>query len=103
MCARVLLPFAAMLLLTADPVATGGDKKEPPQQQPAGPISVRLVAKKTTYTLDRQGMTAEKYREAVKQGKIRPPAVELSLEITNTRNEPIDITVAGASPRLTLE
>src|SRR5262245_36186887 len=103
MYARVLLPLAAMLLLTAGPVATGGDKKEPPQQQPAWPVSVRLIAKKTTYTLDRQGMTAEQYREANKQGKLRPPAVELPLGITRTRNERIATTVAGAGPRLTLE
>jgi hypothetical protein len=103
MCAQVLLPFAAMLLLTADQVATGDDKKEPPQQKPADPIRVELVAKKTTYLLDRQGMTADKYREAIKEGKISPPVIDLSLEITNTTKEDIDITVAGASPRLKLE
>ena len=67
------------------------------------PISVRLTAKKTTYVLDRQGMTAEKYREAIKEGKIAPPAIDLVLEITNTTKGDIDITVAGFSPRLLLD
>ena len=100
---RVLLPLTAMLLLlTSELAATGDDKKEPPAKS-ADPISVRLTAKKATYVLDRQGMPAEKYREAIKEGKIAPPAIDLVLEITNTTKGDIDITVAGASPRLMLD
>lgn len=99
---RVLLPLTAMLLLTTEMAATGDDKKEPPPKS-VDPISVRLMAKKATYVLDRQGMTAEKYREAVKEGKIAPPAIDLVLEFTNTTKDDMDITVAGASPRLLLD
>src|SRR5262249_28115310 len=69
----------------------------------AGPITVRLTAKQAAYVLDRQGMTTGQYREAIKEGKIAPPAVDLVLEITNRTKADMDITVAGASPRLTLD
>jgi uncharacterized protein (TIGR03067 family) len=92
-----------VVLLQFKRSAPGDDKKEPPQKKSADPISVRLVAKKATYLLDRQGMTAEKYREAIKEGKIAAPAIDLVLEITNTMKEDIDITVVGISPRLTLD
>jgi hypothetical protein len=68
-----------------------------------GPLSAKLVAKKTDYVLDRQGMTVDAYREAVKAGKIVPPAVDLVLEITNTTKQDVDFAVAGTAARLTLD
>jgi hypothetical protein len=100
---RALAPLlSAAVLLTACFVATANGDPEPSKKQ-TGPIRVRLKAKKTAYVLDRQGMTADKYRQAVKDGKIAPPAIDLVLEITNTTKGDVDVTVVGASPRLALE
>src|SRR5262245_41298825 len=98
------LTTAAVALLVAVPLLAADDPEPPDPKSKGkqnGPLMVRLVAKKAAYVLDRQGMTAEKYREAVKLGKVEPPAVDLTLELTNTSKENVQVRVAGASPVLT--
>jgi hypothetical protein len=63
----------------------------------------RLIARKNSYTLDRKGMTADKYAEAIKDGKIVPPAIDLVLELKNTTKKPMRLRITGAAPRLTLD
>jgi hypothetical protein len=100
------LTIAAWALFVALPL-TAADDPEPPDPKANakgkqnGPLLVRLVAKKAACELDRQGMTAEKYREAIKDGKVTPPAVDLVLELTNTSKENVRVRVAGATPVLT--
>lgn len=76
---------------------------EPPPDPPKGPVSVKLVAAKTDYVLDRGGMTAAKYAEAIKEGKITPPTVELVLEVKNTSKEDIQLRVGGPQSKLKLD
>ncbi|MFO0876705.1 MAG: hypothetical protein U0840_04975 [Gemmataceae bacterium] len=80
----------------------GDPSPEPPPDIPPGPISARLVAKKSTYLLDRQGMSADKYADAIRAGKLSPPEVDLSLELTNRTKEEVSLRITGASPRVTL-
>jgi hypothetical protein len=95
----------ALALLVA--AALRADDAEPPDPKMKGkvngPLTVRLVAKKTTYILDREGKTAEAYRRAAKNGDVAPPAVDLVLEITNTSKENVTVRVAGAVPALTFK
>lgn len=97
----LFVPMLAMAAWLANPMA--GQNLAQQKGKSTDPISVRLTAKKANYVLDRQGMTADQYREAIKAGKLTPPALELVLEITNTTKGDFDITVAGASPRLKLD
>lgn len=91
------------VLLLALPAARANDPEPPDPRakgKPNGPLMVRLVAKKTAYVLDRGGLSAAQYREAVKEGKVKPPAVELVLELKNTSKEEVKVRVAGAVPEL---
>lgn len=68
---------------------------------PKPPVEARLVAKTTTYALDRQGLTAEQYRAAIQVGKVAPLAVDVVLELKNVTPKPVRLRVGGMSPRLT--
>lgn len=100
------LTLAATVLFTLPLLAQkpGDPSPEPPPEKPAGPVTARLVAKKgTTFILDRQGMTADKYAEAVKAGKITPPEVHLVLELKNTTKEDVEVRIGGVAPKLKLD
>jgi hypothetical protein len=96
---RLLISGLALLLAAA--VVRGADK-EPP-------LKAKLVAAKTTYTLDLDGKTGEDYRkmltEAEKKGGRLPaaPQVELTLELTNTSAKDVEFYLSGDPVVLTLE
>jgi hypothetical protein len=74
----------------------GGKKDVKPEDptkgrvEPAGaPLEVRLVANKTTYTLDRGGKTPEEYAESLetakrKDGRVVVPAPQVDLILDST-------------------
>jgi hypothetical protein len=102
-----MLSIAPMLLVTLSLVAAQRktDPSPCPPPDPAkatGPVTARLVARKTTYILDRMGMTAADYRQAIRNGRVSPPAVDLVLELVNTSAEELRVRVTGAAPKLTL-
>lgn len=72
---------------------------EPPR---ANAVVARLVAKKSTYAIDRKGNTAEEYAKAARLGRAPAVPVELELIITNNRKTPVRIRTKGTSPKLTL-
>jgi hypothetical protein len=96
---------------------TGGFSDEPKDKETIkSPLVLKLVAKKTTYTWDAGGKTPAEFKkqlqeiaEAIKSGKgfdIKPPpspAVEMTLQITNTGKDAITIHVGGDSNIYTLE
>ena len=81
----------------------GEPSPEPEPEKPVGPIVLRLVAKKTTYALDRGGMTAEAYKKAIADGTVSPPTVELELELVNVSKIPQRIRVSGTGAILTFD
>jgi hypothetical protein len=101
------LMIAPCLLLGLVVLASGLRSVEPspcpPPEKPPDPLSARLVAKKRTYVLDRQGMTAAKYRKAIESGTISPPEVDLVLELTNNTKTAMRIRITGTVPTLILE
>lgn len=80
------------LLAQAPPVAD--DDPEPPRVA-AGPVTLKLVAKKKAYRLDTGGRTAKEYLEAIKAGRAAPVPVELELVITNNTNKTIRVQIRG--------
>jgi hypothetical protein len=91
-----------VVTLLAWPVLAQKPGDPSPEPPPDGPISARLIAKETTYILDRQGMTAEQYAKAITAGKVDPPEVDLVLELKNTTKEDVRLRVTGAAPKLVL-
>jgi hypothetical protein len=70
------------------------------------PVTLTLVAKKTTYPLDLGGKTADDFKKALKAGeadlKSLPPLpqVDLVLELKNTSKKDVQVWISG-SPVLT--
>ncbi len=97
-------------LLTLLPVAGRADEKqkdEKPKQTDL-PIKAKLVAKKTTFTLDLGGKSADEFKKAVKDGEKagklpEPPAVDLVLEVTNTSDKEVEIWFKGDAVKHELE
>jgi hypothetical protein len=80
----------------------------------AGPLELKVVAKKDTYAWDAGGKTPKEFKkllddlaEAIKQGKDvklpEPPAVDLVLQVVNTGKEEVTAYVAGDTNVFTLE
>lgn len=91
-------------------VAGADDKKDGPTAEPKGtPLELSITGKKTTYELNRGGLTAAAYVEMLAAankagGKMpEPPAVELTVEVKNTSNKPVTVWVKGDSTDLSLE
>ncbi len=77
---------------------------EPKAAEKAGPLTMRLVAKKDTYALDFGGKTPDEYRKRLKDAgpfvkdnvPLPPgPVVDLEVVITNTSDKPVTISVGG--------
>jgi RNA polymerase sigma factor (sigma-70 family) len=86
------------VMLTSPPVklnVVAREEKEQGKTDPPGvPLELKVVAKKDTYTLD-----SEQYRKRVESGQwVPPPAVDLSLQFTNTGKEEISFLVGGFAP-----
>ena len=95
---RLFLWTGVLTALTAF-AGRAEDKKEPAVPLEI-PVKAKLVAKKTTYTLDLGGKTGAEYREQLKAAEKSgamppPPAVDLVLEITNTSDKDVKIWDKG--------
>jgi hypothetical protein len=78
------------------------------------PLQVRLIARKTEYTLDLGGKTADELRKLIDESKATPrvgpampgtPAVDLLLELRNTSNEEVTLRIGRgrAQPWISLQ
>jgi len=96
--------------------AVAGDEPKGKDEPKAGPLVLKIVAKKTTYAWDGGGKTPAEFKKhleevaaAIKAGKDPnvkwPPAppVELTLQITNTGKEDVTVYVGGDPNVFTLE
>src|SRR5919201_1735613 len=85
-------------------LGAGGFSDEPKDKAKAGPLVLKLVTKKTSYTGDGGGKTPAEFKkhlqelaDAIKNGKgfdLKPPAtpaVEMTLQITNTGKDSVTI------------
>ena len=86
------------------------DKKDGPKADPKdAPLVLSITGKKTSYTLDRGGLTAATYVEmlaAANKGGAKmpdPPAVDLAVEVMNTSDKPLTVWAKGDPVVLTLE
>jgi hypothetical protein len=106
----ILLSLSAGLLLTLGGAARADDKND------EGPVTLKVVAKKDTYTWDAGGKTPKEFQreldelaEAMKKNprppiKLpNPPTVDLTLEMVNTGKEEVTIYVGGDANVYTLE
>jgi hypothetical protein len=102
----MLRTLALALLLSAPLAARAGDKDKPAEPKKDLPVTAKLVAAKTTYTLDLDGKTGEEFRKMLKEAKgnfPKAPAVELTLELKNTSDKPVKIWIGGDPTRLDLD
>ncbi len=100
-----LLLLTGLLAAMFPSFSVAEEKKE---EKPVDlPVKTKLVAKKTTYTLDLGGKTGEEFRkqlkDAEKNGRMpAAPTVDLTLEITNTSDKAIKIWTSGDPVHLEL-
>jgi hypothetical protein len=98
-----LLPLLLLGLAAPALPARADDKKADDL-----PVTAKLVAKITTYTLDLGDKKPEEYLKLVKDAEKggnwpKPPAVDLSLELTNTTDKDVTVWVGGDATRLDLD
>lgn len=66
---------------------------------PRDQLKAKLVATKTTFTLDLAGLTSADYKRALVEndhGKLPPtPTVTMALELTNTSNKDVHVWIGG--------
>ncbi|HEY7308675.1 MAG TPA: hypothetical protein VH643_04845 [Gemmataceae bacterium] len=99
--------FTALLCPLLLAVAAGADETKD-KDKPKPPVTAKLIANKGTYTLDIDGMTPEQFRAALKDAETsgkypKPPAVDLTLELTNTSDKEVQIWQNGDPVQLRLE
>jgi hypothetical protein len=98
--------ITTVTLLLAPLTLRADEKKD---EKPADlPVKAKLVAKTSTYKLDLGGKTADEFRTFLKEnlgtGKLPPaPAVELTLELTNTSDKDVQIWTRGDPVTVTLD
>lgn len=110
----VSLCLSAVLLLVLAGGARADDKKE--KDKDAGPLALKVVAKKDTYTWDAGGKTPKEFKkelediaEALKKKPPQPvklpnpPTVDLVLQIVNNGKEDVTVYVGGDPNVYTLE
>jgi hypothetical protein len=90
---RKLAILPSVLLLT--PIVWAVDDTDPEPPQP-GPVSLRVVAKKTTYKLDMAGLSPEEYRKAIANHTVKAPPVDLELVVTNNTKSEIRVKTRGS-------
>ncbi len=105
---RAILPTALFALFSFT-LVSAQDKKDKPKADPKGtPLELSITGKKTKYTLDLGGLTAEEFKkkvdEAVKAGRkpMAAPTVDLNVEIKNTSDKPVQVWITGDPVVLTL-
>jgi hypothetical protein len=94
-----------LLALSAPALAARADE---PKKADDGPVTAKLVAKTTTYTLDLGDKKADEFKQTLKDAEKggkwpKPPEVSLSLELTNTTNKDVTVWVGGDATRLELD
>lgn len=99
------ISLALTFALVAPALAARADN---PKKADEGPVAAKLVAKTATYTLDLGDMKPDEFKkmlkDAEKGGKWpKPPAVDLSLELTNTADKDVTVWVGGDATRLDLD
>jgi hypothetical protein len=96
------------LLVALIPLAGRAEEKKGKPMPVDLPVTAKLVAKKTTYSLDLGGKTGEEFRkllkDAEKGGRLpAAPAVEMTLELTNTTDKEIKIWTGGDPVQIDLK
>jgi hypothetical protein len=101
---RTILTTALFALA---PTFTFADEK--PKADPAAtPLEITITGKTTKYTLDLGGLTADEFKkqvDAAAKASRRPtaaPAVDLTIEIKNTSDKPVQVWISGDHTVLTL-
>jgi hypothetical protein len=99
---------AVVMLAFTSSLAVGAPVPRPKPKEGQGPVAARLVAKRATYTLDRGGLSADRYAEVIKEGARtgnlpRVPDVDLVLELTNTGDTEVQMWDTGDPVVLTLD
>jgi len=82
-----------------------------PDARPTDPVTIKLVARQTTYKLDLGGKTGKEfqaYLKDVQDGKVRgrippAPAVDLVLEIVNNTDKEVKVWTGGDPVQIHLE
>src|SRR5437879_4577423 len=103
---RVLLTAVTILVLGTATVRAD-DKKDDPK--PADlPVTAKLVAKTTSYSLDLGGKSGDEFRkllkDAEKAGKVpASPKVDLVLQLKNTSDKDVKIWTSGDPVQLNLD
>ena len=98
-----------VVLLAAESAASLAANQTEDKAKPASlPVTAKLIANKKTYSLDLDGKTPEQFRETLKEaGKSgrypKPPAVDLTLQLTNTSDKDVTIWGSGDAVRVVLE
>jgi hypothetical protein len=101
-CGLVVLTLGAL-----PPIVRAGEDKGKTEPRDA-PLELKIVAKKTTYTLDLGGKTADDFKKTLQMaqtsGAYPPaPAVDLVLELKNTSDRDIEVWVSGDPTRVMLD
>ena len=91
-----------LLIALFVPAAPAADEDDPEPPVKTGLVT-RLVAKKSTYSLDFGGKKKEDYLTAAKAGTLESPKVDLELVIANYTKETIRIRSTGGTNRLMLK
>lgn len=100
--------FLAVVLAAGATVAGAADDKKDKDKPAPLPVAAKLIAHKKTYKLDLGDKTPEQFREALKEAKKtgrypNPPAVDLTLELTNTSDKDVTIWSNGDPVQVVLE
>jgi hypothetical protein len=110
MCRLARLPwvFGVLIAAAAAIPAAKGQKDEAKSEPPGAHVEAKLIAKKTTYVLDRGGKSAEQFKKAIADAAATgdypdPPQVELVLELVNTSDKEVKIKVGGTTNVIALE
>jgi hypothetical protein len=101
---RRVLPFL-LLVLTAPVLAARADE---PKKADDGPVTAKLVANKTSYTLDLGDTKPDDYKKMLKDAENggkwpKAPAVDVSLELTNNTDKELTVWVGGDATSLDLD
>lgn len=92
--------LAAVLVLAGAGPADDKTADGPTAEPKGTPLELTVTGKKTTYTLDRGGLTAAEYAKKLADGKKSgklppPPAVELEVTVKNVSDRPVTVWVKG--------
>ncbi|MCS6863570.1 MAG: hypothetical protein RMJ56_03755 [Gemmataceae bacterium] len=107
---RIVVPMVPILLMAVPVTSVRADEKPAqPKADPATtPLEMTITGKTTKYTLDLGAQSAEEFKKAIeaaaKAGQRPPaaPAVDLTIQIKNTSDKPVQVWKGGDPVVLTL-